>query len=69
MPVGIACPGVCAFNYAAGTIMQLTVTVDPTAIFKGWSGACSGTGACTVTMNTNTTVKATFKVTERTRRR
>lgn len=68
-PNGIACPGVCAFNYAAGTIMQLTVTVDPTAIFKGWSGACSGTGACTVTMNTNTTVKATFKVTERTRRR
>jgi hypothetical protein len=29
-------------------------------VFAGWSGACTGTGTCTVTMNANTAVTATF---------
>ena len=29
-------------------------------VFSGWSGACTGTAACTVTLNANTDVTASF---------
>jgi hypothetical protein len=29
-------------------------------LFSGWSGSCSGTGICTVTMNGFPSVTATF---------
>ena len=42
---------------------EVTLTADPAAgyTFTGWSGGgCSGTDPCTVTMNADTTVTATF---------
>jgi len=46
--------------YAAGTVVTLTATPNNGSTFAGWSGACLGTGRCTVTMNSNLTVTATF---------
>ena len=47
-------------TYNSGT--TVTVTTSPTAgyRFTGWSGDCTGTGACTVAMNGNRSVTANF---------
>ncbi len=62
---GIHCPSICSADYAATTLVTLTATSgsfgsDTGAAFDGWSGACTGTGACTVTMDAARTVTATF---------
>lgn len=58
-PTGINCGSTCSkvFNY--GTVVSITPT-DGTGIFRGWSGACSGTGSCSVTMNLARSVTARF---------
>ena len=43
-----------------GNPVVLTATPDPGWSFTGWSGACSGTGTCTVAMNSDNAVTATF---------
>jgi hypothetical protein len=48
-------------NFAAGTVVTLTVAANASSTFTGWSGACSGTATtCQVTMNANKSVGATF---------
>ena len=47
-------------TYDAGTVVALTATPAADAQFTGWSGACSGSGACTVTMDAAKGVTATF---------
>ena len=37
-----------------------SVTASPGSTFSGWSGACTGTGACQVTMSADEAVAATF---------
>jgi hypothetical protein len=57
---GISCPGTCSHNYAPGT--SVTLSAAPAAGFElsAWGGACTGTGACDVTMSSAQTVTATF---------
>jgi hypothetical protein len=57
---GPDCRGSCNFTPAAGTQARLEAVADPGATFAGWSGACSGTGACQVTVNGDMSVTATF---------
>jgi Fe-S cluster biogenesis protein NfuA len=57
-PAGIDCGGICNVHFNQGTMVSLFVSADPGSIFAGWSGACSGTGACVV--SSNATVTATF---------
>ena len=57
---GISCPSQCANSYSPGTLVTLTATPQAGSSFAGWSGACSGAGACTVTMNVARSVTATF---------
>jgi hypothetical protein len=38
----------------------MSASVSPTSVFSGWSGACSGTGPCQVTMDAAKAVTATF---------
>ncbi len=59
-PLGISCPKTCSANYNEGTTVALTPTASTGATFIGWSGACSGTGTCTVTMNSAKSVTASF---------
>ena len=60
-PPGItACSSTCTANFAPGTVVTLTATPQSGATFAGWSGACSGAGACQITMDANRAVTATF---------
>ncbi len=47
-------------SYTSGTKVPVTETANPGYVFTGWSGACSGTGACVVTMNAAESVTANF---------
>lgn len=59
-PAGISCGASCTASYAAGTSVTLTASPATGSSFAGWSGACTGTGACTVAMTTARSVTATF---------
>ena len=59
-PAGIACPSDCTESYPDGTLVDLTPTAAAGSRFTGWSGDCTGTGACTVTMSAARAVTATF---------
>jgi len=59
-PAGISCGTDCAEAYAAGTSVTLTATPAAGQQFSGWSGACAGTGACTVSMGQARSVGAAF---------
>ena len=56
------CPGACSQTAVRGS--QVTLTATPTfgSVFKGWSGACTGTAGCVVTMDTAKSVTASFAV-------
>jgi hypothetical protein len=58
---GIDCPSACTHSYPAGTKVALTATPAKGSAFAGWGGACSGTGACNVTVSAGRNVTATFK--------
>ena len=61
-PAGINCGSTCSASFASGTAVTLSAAPDATSTFAGWSGACSGTGACTVTLTADASVTATFNV-------
>ena len=62
-PSGINCPGTCTAKFASGTQVTLTATPGTSFTFDGWSGACTGTAGCTVTLTTAETATATFVAT------
>jgi hypothetical protein len=57
---GTDCRGACKIQVTAGLPMHLVAVPDAGAFFAGWSGACSGSGACDLTMDVDRTVSATF---------
>ena len=59
-PGGINCGSTCSANFAQASSVSLSVTPDPGSSFSGWSGECSGTGTCTVSMDAAKTVSAGF---------
>jgi uncharacterized repeat protein (TIGR02543 family) len=65
-PTGISCSGVggsdCSEAYVGGTVVTLTATSSLVYTFVGWSGACSGTGPCVVTMDSARSVTATWSL-------
>lgn len=52
--------GDCTESWALTQNVQLSATPASGSYFSGWSGACSGSGACNFTMATDRTVTATF---------
>ena len=50
----------CTETYAARAVVRLTATPAAGSGFAGWSGACTGTDDCTVTMSVARAVTATF---------
>jgi hypothetical protein len=59
-PAGIDCGSTCSTSFTAGS--QVTLTASPAVAWglAGWGGACSGIGSCSVTLNANTSVSASF---------
>ena len=57
---GISCPETCSASFPQGTVVTLTALANSSSTFTGWSGPCTGTGTCVVTMNSNQTATATF---------
>lgn len=62
-PTGITCPSTCSASYNSGTTVTLTAAPASGSTFAGWSGACSGTSTCSVTMTQARAVTATFNLT------
>jgi Divergent InlB B-repeat domain len=60
-PAGINCGIDCSEAYAAGTEVTLTATPASGSTFAGWSGDCTGSGSCKVTMSQARSVTATFE--------
>ncbi len=57
---GISCGTNCDETYVYNTSVTLTASPAAGSTFAGWSGACSGTGNCTVVMTQARNVTATF---------
>jgi len=66
LPPGAFCDGVpgstqtCTHAFDAPTQVTLTAVPNGLAVFAGWSGACSGTGPCTVDVAAREFVRAAF---------
>lgn len=57
---GIQCGTDCSESYPSGTTVLLVASPSAGSVFAGWSGACTGTGNCQVTMSSSRSVTATF---------
>jgi len=53
-PTGINCGLACSASYATGTTITLTAIPASGSIFVGWTGACTGTEVCELTLDANT---------------
>ncbi len=60
VPAGINCGTTCSANFTFNTSVDLSAAPSSGSTFTGWSGACTGTGACTVTMDQSRSVSAAF---------
>jgi Divergent InlB B-repeat domain len=61
-PAGINCGPTCSFSFNINTVVTLTATPTAGSTFVSWSGACTGSGGCTVTMSAARAVTANFGV-------
>jgi hypothetical protein len=59
-PAGVNCGSTCSYSFTTGSAVTLTAVAGSGSAFTGWSGACSGTGSCVVTMSAAASVNATF---------
>jgi photosystem II stability/assembly factor-like uncharacterized protein/subtilisin-like proprotein convertase family protein len=60
-PSGIQCGESCLRSFRSGTIVTLTATPNAGARFRGWGGACNGTGDCQLVMDAAKSVTAEFE--------
>jgi hypothetical protein len=60
---GIACPGTCSSTYPSGGSPTLTAVPADGSTFAGWTGDCSGSGSCQLTLGADRSVSATFTAT------
>jgi hypothetical protein len=59
-PAGIDCPGACSADFDAGTEVTLTAVPESGSTFSGFSGDCAGREPCTLTMDGDKAVTASF---------
>ena len=59
-PGGIDCGSVCNASFTEGAPINLDAVPDSGQNFLGWSGACHGSGVCSLTLSANTSVGAKF---------
>jgi hypothetical protein len=63
-PPGNSCPPdvlpkICTATYTWGAVVRLTASTGPDSLF-GWSGDCSGSGTCVLTMDRSHSVTGVF---------
>jgi hypothetical protein len=61
-PGGLACGASCSVEYEPGQMVTLTASTGDTSWLAGWGGGCGGTGDCTVLMDGDRAVTATFNL-------
>jgi hypothetical protein len=61
-PTGIACGDQCAEEFSLGAQVSLHAVPAASSEFAGWTGACTGTAACVVTLDGAKSVGASFVV-------
>jgi hypothetical protein len=64
-PSGLNCGSqgaTCSASFATGKAVTVMATPDVNSTLGGWSGACSGTSPCDVTMSADRQVTATFNL-------
>jgi peptidoglycan/xylan/chitin deacetylase (PgdA/CDA1 family) len=61
-PTGINCGLACSASFNQGTAVTLTASPNSGMLFTGWTGDCTGTGTCSVTMSAAHNVTASFDV-------
>ncbi len=59
-PDGINCGTTCSADFDENTVVSLSAQAATGSSFTGWSGVCSGTAKCVVTLSQARTVSATF---------
>ena len=59
-PAGISCGSACSASFTSGASVTLSASPASGYVFSGWTGACTGTGACTVAMTAARSVSAGF---------
>jgi hypothetical protein len=59
-PAAVDCTTDCVVNISADTQLSLVATPAANQLFAGWTGACSGTGTCAITMDQAKSVVARF---------
>jgi hypothetical protein len=59
-PAGIDCGSACSHPFPDGAALTLTESAAAGSTFTGWSGACSGAGACTINLTADSSATATF---------
>jgi hypothetical protein len=60
-PARISCPSKCVAQFTADATVTLRAVPAKGYKLSGWTGACKGRAGCSVTLNANATVRATFK--------
>ncbi len=61
-PSGIDCGSTCFYSYEQDTSVTLSASSSVGSTFSGWSGACSGTGSCEVSMTEPKSATASFTI-------
>jgi len=59
-PAGINCPGTCSASFLAGTRVSLVAAPVAGSVLQAWGKPCIGGGACSITLDADTEVTATF---------
>jgi hypothetical protein len=59
-PSGINCGSTCSASFVSGTVVTLTATAAAGSTFAGFSGACTGTGTCVLSISEARSTTATF---------
>jgi hypothetical protein len=54
--------GTCMTSLVSGSTVRLTAVTSASSTFSGWSGDCTGTETCIVTLNAARNVTATFRL-------
>jgi uncharacterized repeat protein (TIGR01451 family) len=60
--VGIVCGSTCSATYLGGTQVSVGENPDPNSFLENWGGACSGSGSCSITMESDKILTAKFSL-------